>query len=103
MLCADAETLSEREVRGVANRAMLKQSSTVLLAIEHVLAGRPAVERIVLSGSGEIVGRAAIAQDAALAALPLTLFGAGLAPGLAEAACAYAVARLALEEGRDGR
>ena len=94
MRCADPEDFSEAEASSLAEDAVRAQRLAVVQACGRVLAERPDVRRIVLSGSGEIVGRA-VAQRWGK---PVTFVAQLLGPGVSEAACAYAVATLAAQE-----
>lgn len=97
MLCADAETCSELQATALAERAVARQVRTVESAIERVLSGKPAIDRVVVAGSGEIVGRRAIVPRGHRVTSLAEQFG----PAISEAACAYAVACLA-QEASDG-
>jgi probable H4MPT-linked C1 transfer pathway protein len=97
MLCADADKIPADEINGLARRALDAQVRHVQRAIDQVLDGRvPA--RIVLSGSGEILGRTMLAQHPLLARVPCVSLAERIGPELSEAACAYAIARLATIE-----
>lgn len=95
MRCGDADSMSITEARQLAQQALQVQWSRVASAIAQVCADRPSVERVVIAGSGEILARAAIARSAwretSISPLSETLGSA-----LSAAACAYAVARLAV-------
>jgi (4-(4-[2-(gamma-L-glutamylamino)ethyl]phenoxymethyl)furan-2-yl)methanamine synthase len=112
MLCADAETLDLPQTLALAERAIRKQVDTVGHAIDRVLAGKPAPQRIVASGSGAVLAhlvcgpaKAALEMQSRLSicnvprgTCAMTHFDEVFGPGLAEAACAYAVAMLATRE-----
>ena len=102
MLCGDAETLPAELARKLADRALNKQWRTVGRAIQRVLKERLPIQRFVLSGSGEIVGRSVCARSK-LASLPITSLSAMLGVELSQAACAYAVALLAAQVIGHGR
>jgi (4-(4-[2-(gamma-L-glutamylamino)ethyl]phenoxymethyl)furan-2-yl)methanamine synthase len=89
MLCADADTFSERDADELAKRALRMQWQAAEQAIERVVADRP-VDRFVIAGSGEILGRSVVARR--WPTTPLTSLGERLGPELSQAACAYAVA-----------
>ncbi len=95
MRCGDAETFAEDEIHALAERAVQTQRQAVGGAIDRVMKGRGPAQRVVLSGSGEILGRSVGAAFAKNITSLAELFG----PGLSEAACAYAVAMLAAREG----
>jgi uncharacterized hydantoinase/oxoprolinase family protein len=82
----------------LADRALETQWITVAAAIERVLHGRRPVERVVLSGSGEVLARHATGRASQVRAIPVTSVADLLGPALSEAACAYAVAILAAQE-----
>jgi (4-(4-[2-(gamma-L-glutamylamino)ethyl]phenoxymethyl)furan-2-yl)methanamine synthase len=102
MLCTDTEVLPIHQARQFAERALAVQWRTVDRAMNRVIQGRSAVQRIVLSGSGEILGRSMCARSK-LASVPVTSLAESLGPDLSHAACAYAVAILAAQEVDDGR
>lgn len=98
MRCADAEDFSATAVRDLAERAVQTQWQAVGSAIDRILQNRQAVHRIVVSGSGEVLGRNVCARHALLARIPVTSLAETLGAELSEAACAYAVAMLAANE-----
>jgi (4-(4-[2-(gamma-L-glutamylamino)ethyl]phenoxymethyl)furan-2-yl)methanamine synthase len=98
LLCADADELSPAEVQDIARRARSRQVEHIGRAVERVLAGRSAPQKLILSGSGEVLGRQIAAHHPRLAPLPLVSLADHLGPGLSEAAAAYAVAVLAQAE-----
>ena len=93
LLCADAETFSELEAMKLAQQAVSVQRQAVFRAFERVLAGRHDVDRVIVAGSGELLGR----WVAERWGKPVTSLADLWGPALSEAACAYAVARLARE------
>ena len=98
MRCADAETFSEEEAKRLAAGAWSTQRTFIIEACGRVLSDRPELERIVVSGSGEVVGRTVAEQMRK----PATSLANQLGRALSEAACAYAVAMLAQPERQDG-
>ncbi len=96
MICGDGESVSASTAQNLARQALEIQWSRVSSAIDRVCAARPAVERVVIAGSGEILARSAIARSHQNAA-PITPLSDVLGPSLSVAACAYAVALLAAE------
>jgi (4-(4-[2-(gamma-L-glutamylamino)ethyl]phenoxymethyl)furan-2-yl)methanamine synthase len=94
MFCADMETSTEEQRRSVATRALKQQRTMVQSAIERVMQRLPSQPRtVVLSGSGEFLGRMAIPETAAAArVVSLTEM---LGPACSTAACAHALAVLA--------
>jgi probable H4MPT-linked C1 transfer pathway protein len=99
MLCADVETFSESQANTLARQALAAQQSAVVRAIESVLQRRADVQRIVVAGSGAIVGL----EAAKRLNKPMTSLAESLGAALSEAACAYAVAMLAAQEPFDAR
>ncbi len=93
MRCGDAESISLSETYQLAERALRVQWSRVAAAITRVCADRPAVERFVIAGSGEVLARLGIEQ-LGWPAIPFESLSERLSPELSVAACAYAVARL---------
>jgi probable H4MPT-linked C1 transfer pathway protein len=96
--CADVESFVFDDACALADRALETQWITVAAAIERVLHGRRPVERVVLSGSGEVLARHATGRASQVRAIPVTSVADLLGPALSEAACAYAVAILAAQE-----
>lgn len=95
MRCADAEAFSQEQAKCLADEALRVQWMVVRQACGRVLSDKQGVQRVVVSGSGEIVGRCAgrhLAGTLASLADPL-------GRDLSEAACAYAVAVLAAHGG----
>ena len=103
MRCADTESFSLDDARRLAEHALQTQWNAVVGAVERVLHGKPAVERVVISGSGEVLGRSVAARTPTLNRVRVTSLADTLGPALSEAACAYAVAMLAAEETDDER
>jgi probable H4MPT-linked C1 transfer pathway protein len=97
MRCADAETFSQERAVLLAQNAVRMQRTAVIQACERVLAQKPEVQRFIVSGSGEVVGRMT-AEQMGKSAASLT---DELGRDLSDAACAYAVAMLAEQERHD--
>lgn len=93
--CADADDFSEAEARALARQALDVQVEHTARAVDRVLADRPPPGCLVLAGSGEVLGRQVRDRHPRLASIPVRSMAAELGPSLSEAACAYAVARLA--------
>jgi uncharacterized hydantoinase/oxoprolinase family protein len=98
MRCADVETFTATQAALLAEEAVRVQRRCVVQACDRVTRDRPDVQRVVVSGSGEIVGRL-LAEHRGK---PATSLAELLGRDLSEAACAYAVAVLAAEEGVGG-
>ena len=95
MRCADAETFSDKQTHEFAQLALRTQWRTVEQALDQVVAKKPVIDRLVVSGSGEILGRSVCARHPSFSALPLTSLAELVGAELSVAACAYAVAMLA--------
>ena len=93
MLCADADSFSDEKADKLAKAAMREQWFAIEEGIECVSMDRAPLQRIVISGSGEMLGRRAAALS--WPKLPLTSLAERLGPELSQAACAYAVACIA--------
>jgi probable H4MPT-linked C1 transfer pathway protein len=102
MVCSDTETLPAERARQLAEQALRVQWHAVDQAISRVLEERSPIQKIVLSGSGEVLGRE-VCTRSNIALLPTISLAELLGPGLSEAACAYAVALLAAREMSDER
>jgi len=100
MRCADAETFSDEQTHEFAQLALRTQWRTVEQALEQVVEKKPAIDRFVVAGSGEILGRSVCARHRSWSALPLTSLAELVGAELSAAACAYAVAMLAQQEKR---
>jgi probable H4MPT-linked C1 transfer pathway protein len=88
MLGADGETCSATDTQSLAYLALGRLVERVWHGVKSVAGGRPGT--VILSGSGEFVGRLAVGRSAEVVSL-----ADEWGPALSEAACAYAVARLA--------
>jgi hypothetical protein len=98
MVCCDADEIDLAEARSIARCFFETQAGQLAAAINEVVA-RDAnlLETVIVSGSGESLARTILEEcrttrDARLVGLADTL-----SPELAEAACAYAIAVLAVE------
>lgn len=94
MRCADVETFSPADARMLAEAAVTAQLQVVTRAMDRVLADRPTLDRVIVSGSGECLALSVARRCSA----PITRLAEVLGPTLSEAACAYAVAVLAAQE-----
>jgi probable H4MPT-linked C1 transfer pathway protein len=97
MLCANDETCSATETSDLARRARERQLGMIreaLHEVTHRLPGR--LRTVIVAGSGEFLARAAAAdlEDVAIVSL-----AEQLGPRISEAACAYALAMLAADQG----
>lgn len=104
MLCADLETCSEEERKDLCLKVLNKQKHTIGTAVARVanhLAALP--QAVIVAGSGEWLGRAALRGIPALAPAWEVRLAVELGPEVSHAACAHALAVLAAEEQQDGR
>jgi hypothetical protein len=97
MCCADVDELSPQALTALARRALDTQLEFVCRAMQRVLDGRATPRRIIISGSGEALGRQVLERCSALSGATVVSLAIKLGPSLSEAACAYAVAVLAAE------
>ncbi len=101
MLCADLETSTEEERHEVAVRAARQQVLLLTHALETVTARLPSPpETILLSGSGEFLAEVAWHGQHTCPPGLVRSLARELGAEVSAAACAYAVAVLAAEEGR---
>jgi probable H4MPT-linked C1 transfer pathway protein len=101
MLCADLETTTEADRRRLAGRVNDRQLHLLTLALADVssrLPGPP--QTIVLAGEGEVLGFLAVREQDAFPPCPIMPLGKNLGAEISRAACAYALAVLATEQGR---
>jgi (4-(4-[2-(gamma-L-glutamylamino)ethyl]phenoxymethyl)furan-2-yl)methanamine synthase len=94
MLCADTESFGVDRAHALAKSALKRQWVRILEAVRRVLLDKPPIQKIVLAGSGEVLGRVVCARPE-LRDIPIVALSELLGPQLSEAACAYAVAVLA--------
>ena len=87
MLGGDGETCSPDETRSLAERTVARLVERVANGVERVAGGSPGT--VIFAGSGEFLGRFVVRG-----ARVVSLAGEW-GPALSEAACAYAVARMA--------
>lgn len=97
MRCADVETFSEGDADLLADAALSAQWQCVEDAIQRIVRNKP-VERIILAGSGEVLGRIVCQRRNDWNRIPQVSLADVLGPDLSVAACAYAVAMLAAGE-----
>jgi (4-(4-[2-(gamma-L-glutamylamino)ethyl]phenoxymethyl)furan-2-yl)methanamine synthase len=95
MLCADADALGDREIKKLAERALLRQVQQLTAALEGVVAALPggAADTIIISGEGEFLARLLLRERKSFRGQVVSLADK-LGPALSRAACAYAVADL---------
>jgi probable H4MPT-linked C1 transfer pathway protein len=100
MRCADGDSFSPAEAEELAKQAIDAQIAHLHKAVDQVLRGRNRPKRIVLSGSGEAIGRLVVAAHPKLVGSCVVSLADRLGAALSEAACAYAVALLATRRPR---
>ncbi|MBS0205514.1 MAG: H4MPT-linked C1 transfer pathway protein [Planctomycetes bacterium] len=95
LLCGDREDVSEAEAVQVARFLADVQRQRLAGALERILQRLTSpCETVIVSGSGSFLARRLVAQNRRLASANVISLDEILSPGIAEAACAYAVARL---------
>lgn len=98
MFCADLETSTPDERLGLAwevRRRQIDQITSAVAAVTTRMTGLP--RTVILSGSGEFLGRAVAAASPRLTGCRLISLAERIGPALSQAACAFAVAVLACE------
>ena len=98
MLCCDRTELSTAAIQSIATQIRESQRQLVADAIDRVLptfAG--ACRQVIVSGSGTFFARQVVAGHASLGGAEVQSLTELLSPAVAEAACAFALARLASE------
>lgn len=97
MLCADRTEITEAEAIPMADQWAGQQLGYVQLSVQQVLRGLDAAcDTVFVSGSGEFLARRAIERIAELKSARVVSLTEVFTPAIAEAACAYSVACLAL-------
>lgn len=97
MLCADASTCTREQIEKLATRVLQKQVNILQNAVEVVAARLGKVPRaLVLAGSGEFLASVVVSQLSFKASRMVSL-AEQLGPEVSRAACAHAVAMLAME------
>jgi probable H4MPT-linked C1 transfer pathway protein len=101
MLCTDLETSTQEERYALAHEVHHRQVKLLREAIGRVVEGIAAqIETVVLSGSGEFLGRAALEG---WAPTPMVSLAEKLGPEVSQVACAYALSVLAIKANYDAR
>lgn len=96
MLCADRDEVTFDEAIQIARFLADVQRQRLAGALERVVQRlEGTIDRVVISGSGAFLARRLIADNHRLRDVPVISLDQMLSPGVAEAACAYAVAQLA--------
>jgi probable H4MPT-linked C1 transfer pathway protein len=103
MRCADREMLRPDAIESLAEEVRSTQTAQLCEGIRQVVEQLPQSPRtIILAGSGEFLGRHALRSQELSSVRQISL-AERLGPVVSQAACAYAVAVLALEMHSDGR
>jgi probable H4MPT-linked C1 transfer pathway protein len=103
MLCADLETSTEADRRWLAERVNSRQMHILTMALTEVASHLPGPPRtVVLAGEGEVLGSLAVSEQEKFPPCPVVSLGESLGPEISRAACAYALAVLAAEQGVEG-
>ena len=98
MVCCDRLEITTSEAREIAEYVAALQREKICMAIDMVLARQKELPpQILISGSGSFLARSVISQHPRLAQSEHVSIVEAMGPELSEAACAYAVARLASE------
>lgn len=100
MLCADLETSTADERRCLAELALQSQTMMLGFAINDVARLLPALPQTVLfAGEGEFLIRLSLQAQRGIPPCRVVSLSRELGPAISRCACAYAVARLAVERG----
>jgi probable H4MPT-linked C1 transfer pathway protein len=98
MLCADRETCSA-EIQVLAEEVRDRQLEGIRQGLRKVAAHLPQPpEAVVIAGSGEFLARLALAGEPPLTDVPVISLADKFGTSISEAACAYALMRLAAEQ-----
>ena len=98
-LCCDATEFSAADAMEMAKFVAGAQRRQIARGIDAV-AGRQGElpRRLVISGSGSFLAERTLSEHARLAGAPIVRFADRFGPAVSEAACAFALARLALDQ-----
>jgi probable H4MPT-linked C1 transfer pathway protein len=100
MLCADLETSTADERRGLAKLILHNQTMILGFSIHEVAQRLPALPQTVLfAGEGEFLIRLTLQAQRDIPPCRVVSLSRELGPAISRAACAYAVAILAAEKG----
>ncbi len=98
MVCCDRTEITLPEARSIARAFAEAQRISVATAIDAVVGREPGpLETVMVAGAGEWLARKILAESPLTQGAQLLQLAQLTSPGLAEAACAYAVAVLATE------
>jgi probable H4MPT-linked C1 transfer pathway protein len=100
MLCADRETTNDNERRWLADSVLESQTLMLSVAFHRVARRLPALPQTILfAGEGEFLIRLALQSQQDIPPCRVVALSRELGPEISQAACAYAVAMLAVEKG----
>ena len=103
MLCADLETSTEADRRRLAERVNHRQMDLLTTAVADVASRLPGPPRtVVLAGEGDFLGLRAVREQQKFPPCPIVPLGKDLGAEVSRAACAHALAVLAVEQGVGG-
>ncbi|MGC1274529.1 MAG: hydantoinase/oxoprolinase family protein [Planctomycetaceae bacterium] len=97
MLCADVEEVGEMTVESFAAAIAREQRALIEAALNRVLNRMEGQPHILLAGSGSFIGRRLVAESPRLAGADVSSLAEMFARRVSRSACAFAVARLAVE------
>jgi probable H4MPT-linked C1 transfer pathway protein len=98
-LCCDATEFDETDVKEAARAIATAQRCQIARGLEAVLAAQgQAPARLLLSGAGTFLAEQTVAEVRPLAATERIRLSDRFGPPIAEAACAFALAHLAVEQ-----
>jgi probable H4MPT-linked C1 transfer pathway protein len=93
-----ADDFDDERSRKIAEQVRDSQITLIQTGLRKVLERMPEkAEVVLLAGAGEYLARLALQQFSALASVRILSLNEELGPAISQAACAYAVARLAAE------
>jgi probable H4MPT-linked C1 transfer pathway protein len=99
MLCADMESCTEADMQTLARQVRDRQLALLRTALGEVTVRLPAPPQcVVTAGSGEFLARSALRGISWLAELPVLSLADKEGPAVSQAACAYALIVLALDQ-----
>jgi hypothetical protein len=99
-LCCDATEFSAEDMWVMSAAIAQAQRRQIARGIDAVLAAQGcAPQRLVISGAGSFLADQTVAEIGALAGAETVRLADHFGPAIAEAACAFALARLAVERG----
>ena len=102
MLCSDRSEVTFAEAVAIAEHLSDVQAGRIAAAVNAVLNRMPTeCQNVVISGSGSRLAERVVAGHERLSRCPLVRLSEVFSPDVSESACAFAVARLAVEQELD--